>query len=137
MDGINSFTDVLFGMDIVLNFFTTMTDPFTGEELTDRNEIACLYLKGQFWLDLMCTVPFDNLFSTFLTNAHQLSVLQMIKLIRIFRLTKIINYMTTTDDVKDVIKLVKTVFLLVFYIHVVGCLWFYIGKFNGKTWIPS
>lgn len=59
----------------------------------------------------------------------------MIKLVRIVRLQKIINFLTTTDDVKASLKLLKTVFMLVFYIHLTGCLWFYIGK-PDRAWIP-
>lgn len=59
----------------------------------------------------------------------------MLKLIRILRLQKIINYMAATDEVKVSLKLMRSVFMLIFYIHLNGCLWFYIVK-QDRSWIP-
>ena len=52
----------------------------------------------------------------------------MLKLFRVLRLQKLISIMQATDDVKVSLKLLKTIFLLLFYIHFTGCIWFYIGK---------
>lgn len=58
-DGLNTMTDVFFLIDIILNFRTTITHTFTGEELIDPVEIAKYYLGFQFWLDLVSAVPVD------------------------------------------------------------------------------
>lgn len=43
--------------------------------------------------------------------------------------------MSTTDDIKMSLKLLKTIFLLLFYIHVTGCLWYFVGK-DDNEWNP-
>lgn len=87
-DFVNNVTDFFFLVDIIFNFHTTTTDELTGEEQTDKEEIAKVYLRFQFWLDLASTVPLDQFMQPFLNkeNAKQLSFLQILKLIRILRL---------------------------------------------------
>lgn len=43
--------------------------------------------------------------------------------------------MSTTNDVKVTLNLIKSIFMLIFYLHLTGCLWFFFGK-QGKEWIP-
>jgi ABC-type phosphate transport system permease subunit len=62
---LNSFIDGFFAIDIIMNFFTTYFHPTTGEEITEKKEIAINYLKGMFILDLLSTIPLDLLASTF------------------------------------------------------------------------
>ena len=62
---LNSFIDGFFAIDIIINFFTTYFHPTTGEEITEKKEIAINYLKGMFILDLLSTIPLDLLASAF------------------------------------------------------------------------
>ena len=57
---INSVTDVLFLVDIVLTFRTTYINTATGDEITEPLKIAMQYLSGRFWIDLLATIPFDQ-----------------------------------------------------------------------------
>ena len=50
---VNALIDSLFGIDIIMNFFTTFFHPTTGEEISDKKEIAINYLRGMFFLDVM------------------------------------------------------------------------------------
>ena len=58
---INTLIDIIFGIDIALQFKTTYYDPFTGEEIFDKKTITMEYLKGRFTIDILATVPFDNI----------------------------------------------------------------------------
>jgi len=49
--------DCCFFTDIILNFFT-IVDLGSGQYETRRGAIACLYIKGWFFLDLFTTIPF-------------------------------------------------------------------------------
>ena len=53
---IDAIIDVLFLIDIFLNFRTTYFHSKTGEEILDPNEIAIHYLMGRFWADLFASV---------------------------------------------------------------------------------
>jgi hypothetical protein len=47
-DLFNYLTDVLFFMDVLINFRTTYIDDLTNEEIFDPKRIAIQYLKGRF-----------------------------------------------------------------------------------------
>ena len=51
--------DFCFLLDIIVTFFTSVPDDATCTEITDRKEIAKLYLKGWFWIDSISIFPFD------------------------------------------------------------------------------
>jgi len=50
---------VVFILDILFNFRTTISDFITGEEVTDSKKIAVNYIKGRFLLDLLAAIPFE------------------------------------------------------------------------------
>jgi|Transcript_28203 hypothetical protein len=61
---INTFIDCMFMIDLVLNFFTTYIDR-NGDEVLNTKRIAVNYLKGTFVLDLIASVPLDNIMRIF------------------------------------------------------------------------
>lgn len=54
--------DIFFAIDILINFNTAI---LKNDELLevedDRREIACIYLKSWFLIDLLSVIPFDLL----------------------------------------------------------------------------
>ena len=54
-------TDTFFFVDIVLTFFTSVTDEKKVYEITDKKVIAKKYLKGWFWVDVISILPLDIL----------------------------------------------------------------------------
>eukprot|EP00347_Sterkiella_histriomuscorum_P022573 403337973 len=134
---LNTFIDICFGLDIVFNFRTTFLNRQTGDEVTSTKIIALEYLKSKFWIDIIATVPLDQLFQGVLeTNqTKKLQLFSMLKLLRVLRLSKIITYMNATDEIKLSLKLFKMLFFLVMYLHCQACAWFYITALD-ETWIP-
>lgn len=51
-----------------MNFFTTFFHSTTGEEISERKDIAINYIKGMFLLDVLSTVPFDDLAVLFVSD---------------------------------------------------------------------
>ena len=51
--------DSFFFLDIILTFFTSVTDPKSFKEITDRKDIAVIYLKSWFIIDLLSVLPID------------------------------------------------------------------------------
>lgn len=133
---INAIIDVCFAIDIFVVFRTTYVDPYDGKEVLDGKQIAKNYLAGRFWIDLLATIPFDTIgMLIFKDSAEGLQLFGILKLIRILRLSKIIAYMELKEDYKLFLKLVKLIFFLIMYLHLVGCTWYFIVDVS-KEWIP-
>lgn len=58
---LNYIVDTIFFIDILVSFRTTYINERTGAEVRDVKMIMQYYLRGQFTIDLLATVPFDTL----------------------------------------------------------------------------
>lgn len=47
----------------------------------------------------------------------------ILKILRLTRLTQIINKAPLSDDTKVICRLLQLIFLLVIFMHIVGCFW--------------
>ena len=54
-------TDLLFLTDIILTFFSAVSDEKLVYEITNKKLIAQKYLKGWFWIDFISILPLDLL----------------------------------------------------------------------------
>ena len=94
----NYFIDFMFFIDIVITFRTTQVNLMTGDTISDPKEIARNYLKGKFLIDMLSTIPLDDLLVLFLKDLDKKTVkkfvlLSCLKMIRILRLSKLIEYL--------------------------------------------
>ena len=118
-----------------MSFRTSFINEKTGAEITDVVAIARQYLKGQFTIDVLATLPFDTIGAIF-GKGQAFKVFGALKLVRVLRLNKIITYLRSTEEFKAFLKLNKLVFLLVMYLHCFGCGWWMIVSMN-EEWIPT
>ena len=119
----NALIDLLFMVDVFINFRTSFINSKTGEEVFDLHIIAKNYLKGRFWLDILASLPLDLITLFFISSDGNTTIFELfglLKLVRVLRLSRIIMYMNLKDDIKMSLKLVKLVFFLVMYIHCQG-----------------
>ena len=65
MKTIGYIIDFLFFLDILFTFKTSFINLKNGDEVTNPREIFINYLKGRFYVDLIATIPFDVIFSSF------------------------------------------------------------------------
>lgn len=108
----------------------------TGDEVKDLNIIRRNYLKGRFSIDILSTIPFDNLLKLFTGSENQiLAMFSLLKIVRVTRLGRIIARLNVSEDTKNSLKLFQLVFFIVMYIHCSGCAWFAIVN-SDETWIP-
>jgi hypothetical protein len=133
----NHIIDIVFAIDILIHFRTTIVNEITGDEIKEARQISMTYLKGRFIIDILATVPFDTIFLGLLGSkiSGQLSILSLLKLFRVLRLFKIISFMNASESVKHSLKISKLLFYLVLYIHCQACAWFYFTSID-KTWFP-
>lgn len=132
---LNTLIDICFGIDIFINFRTTFYHPVTGDEISDLNIIRMVYFKGRFILDLLSTIPFDNLFHIFSdADSGVLGLFSLLKLFRVNRLGRIIARLNVSEDAKNSLKLFQLIFFIIMYIHCSGCAWYSIIK-ESETWV--
>ena len=137
---INNVIDIMFLIDILLTFRKTYTDPFTGDEVFDLLRIRTNYFKGNFTIDVLSTVPFEKVAKIFAgldSDLKKFTVISCLKLIRILRLGRLINYLNESDDFKLQLRLFKLCFILILYIHITACVWFFMCVATDKKWIPA
>ena len=89
-DIINRVIEVIFGVDILINFRTAYQDN-EGKIITNSKMIAKRYLKFHFWVDFFAVFPFDAI-SKFLSSKkeNEFQILGILKFIRVVKLKGII-----------------------------------------------
>jgi hypothetical protein len=133
--------DLFFGIDIILNFFTSFRRH--GEKVTGADQTARHYLKTRFVIDLAASVPLDAVFLggadpglagvSLVLLLRQLRLLRMVRLFAIFQRWQ--NLSWTNAGHLRIAKLF-TAFLLL--IHWIACAWFlvpYLEGFPENCWV--
>ncbi|XP_014677839.1 PREDICTED: potassium voltage-gated channel subfamily H member 1-like [Priapulus caudatus] len=122
---IDTIVDVIFFIDIVLNFHTTFVGP-GGEVVSDPKIIRINYVKSWFVIDLLSCLPYDvfNAFDQVDDDIGRLfSTLKVVRLLRLGRVArKLDHYM---EYGAAMLILLVCVFGLVG--HWLACIWYYIG----------
>ena len=142
--------DLFFFLDILLNFITPQDD---GEKMRYRHrEIACLYLKKWFWLDLISVLPMEEIIRQFISTdsniihySKTLKLLKSIRLLKLFRafrlgrqevgfLSRALARVPRGSVVRDII--LPFTFILMSF-HLFACLWYNVGVFdnNPESWV--
>lgn len=126
--------NIVFIVDIGVNFRTTHINTKTGNEVYDSKIIAKKYvLGGKFWIDLISSIPFDNIQIKALSA---FGALGMLKLIRTARITKIIQHLNVKQITKTYLKTIQLLFNILLYIHLQACIWWLIVSVE-KNWVPN
>lgn len=124
----------VFTVDIGVNFRTTHINTQTGIEVYNPKIIAKKYiLGGKFWIDLISSIPFDNIEIEALSA---LGTLGMLKLIRTARISKIIQHLSVKQITKTYLKTVQLLFNILLYIHLQACIWWLIVNVE-RNWVPN
>lgn len=92
---INAVVDICFFIDILITFNTAV--PLSQIKVVEnRKEIAKIYLKKWFWIDLLATIPYDQIvnlyspeFSNYATLAKFMRIMKIVRLVRLLKLIKV------------------------------------------------
>ncbi|TRY72267.1 hypothetical protein TCAL_03114, partial [Tigriopus californicus] len=137
---VDSIVDVIFFIDIVLNFHTTYVGP-GGEVVSDPKVIRLNYLKSWFVIDLLSCLPYD-VFNAFDHNDDGIgSLFSALKVVRLLRLGRVVRKLDRYLEYGAAMLIL----LLCFYMlvaHWLACIWYSIGNsdlMNGITygWLYS
>uniref|UniRef100_A0A1I8JDJ1 Potassium voltage-gated channel protein eag n=1 Tax=Macrostomum lignano TaxID=282301 RepID=A0A1I8JDJ1_9PLAT len=129
----DSIVDVIFFIDIVLNFHTTFVGP-NGEVISDPSIIRVNYLKGWFVIDLLSCLPYDvfNAFqpeSTDTITIHQGGISSLFSALKVVRLLRIGRVARKVDQYLEygAALLILMIFGFVLLAHWMACVWYTIG----------
>uniref|UniRef100_A0A8B9KU97 Potassium voltage-gated channel subfamily H member 5 n=1 Tax=Astyanax mexicanus TaxID=7994 RepID=A0A8B9KU97_ASTMX len=125
---VDSVVDVIFLVDIVLNFHTTFVGP-GGEVISDPKLIRMNYLKTWFVIDLLSCLPYDiiNAFENVDEGLSSLfSSLKVVRLLRLGRVARKLDHYLEYGAA--VLVLLVCVFGLV--AHWLACIWYSIGDYE-------
>uniref|UniRef100_A0A674MHF3 Potassium voltage-gated channel subfamily H member 5-like n=1 Tax=Takifugu rubripes TaxID=31033 RepID=A0A674MHF3_TAKRU len=125
---VDSVVDVIFLVDIVLNFHTTFVGP-AGEVISDARLIRMNYLKTWFVIDLLSCLPYDVINAFEHVDDGLSSLFSSLKVIRLLRLGRVARKLDHYLEYgAAVLVLLVCVFGLV--AHWLACIWYSIGDYE-------
>lgn len=151
---LESFIDIVFIVEIIVCFNTSVYDQQTNEYITKRCQIAKIYLCGWFCVDFMAILP-----RLLLSVGNWAKILSFMKIARIGRLIKLLRILKMAKVIKQKVLLQKqmqtkmrlsvakerlfifSIFAILF-VHTISCLWIFLGVYHmdddGKdNWIDK
>uniref|UniRef100_A0A3Q1H5R1 Voltage-gated delayed rectifier potassium channel KCNH4 n=1 Tax=Anabas testudineus TaxID=64144 RepID=A0A3Q1H5R1_ANATE len=115
--------EILFILDIVLNFRTTYVSQ-SGQVVYDARSIYLHYCTTWFFVDLIAALPFDLLYAFNITVTSLVHLLKTVRLLRLLRLLQKLDRYSQYSAV--VLTLLMSVFALL--AHWMACVWYVIGR---------
>ncbi|PIK34696.1 putative potassium voltage-gated channel subfamily H member 1 isoform X2 [Apostichopus japonicus] len=133
---IDGIVDIVFFVDVILNFHTTFVGP-GGEVVSDPKIIRMNYLKTWFIIDLLSCLPYDviNAFQG-ATNSNISRIFSALKVVRLLRLGRVVRKLDHYIEY----GLAFLVLLMLFFVliaHWLACIWYKIGidNLNEQSWL--
>lgn len=110
--------------------------------VTNRKKIAKKYLRFFFWIDFVSAFPFHIIFDGMTNDLLKFTTLfKAIRLIRFVRIIKLLSKRSTLTFGLDpiVTRLFKIFFILLFFLHILTCIWYATGNYGDTTnsWIKE
>jgi hypothetical protein len=130
--------DVLFAFDVIMNFRTGYVDAKTDELILNSKKIAINYIKGRCWIDLLATLPLEDIGQLLLGSSgsqKHLKLFSMMKLVRLLRLGRIVTYLKMNSSFKFGMKIIQLLFMLLLILHWFACLWYIVVSMKNE-WFP-
>ena len=135
--GIDVFIDMLFILDVAINFQTGYDDG--GLIIRDQRMVRKAYLKTGLLVDCISAVPYDLLLIPFMNGSASV---RLPLALRIFRLPRFFRYMGRWSDTlplnTSMQRIMKLVLMITLFSHFNGCLQFYISEledFPEDGWV--
>jgi len=131
--------DVMFIIDIFINFRTTFVD-CNDEVVSDPCRVAVNYMKGWFMVDLLAAIPFELLIM--IGNTDQTTTLiGLLKTARLLRLVRVARKLDRYSEYGTAL-LMLLMFGFALVAHWLACVWYAIGNFeqpheNSLGWLTQ
>nr|XP_057937670.1 potassium voltage-gated channel subfamily H member 8 isoform X2 [Doryrhamphus excisus] len=115
--------EILFMLDIVLNFRTTFVST-SGQVVYDARSICVHYVTTWLFVDLIAALPFDLLYAFNVSVYFGVHLLKTVRLLRLLRLLQKLERYSQYSAV--VLTLLMSMFALL--AHWMACVWYFIGR---------
>ncbi|XP_078172297.1 potassium channel KOR2-like [Carex rostrata] len=133
---------LIFLVDVILNFFVAYRDAHTYRMVYDRKCIALRYLKGSFALDILGCMPWDVMYKM----TGRMEIIRYFLWLRLYRARKIMKFFQKME--KDIrinylfTRIVKLITVELYCTHTAACIFYYLATTvppaqEGYTWIGS
>ena len=103
---INAIIDLLFLIDIFVIFNTAIYDQYF-QIIEDRKQIAIIYLKGWFAIDVLAILPFDLILNAGGLKNGSNAMVRFARIGRLYRLVKLTRLLRVIKIMKDKNKFMK------------------------------
>nr|XP_020475959.1 potassium voltage-gated channel subfamily H member 1-like [Monopterus albus] len=125
---VDSIVDIIFLVDIVLNFHTTFVGP-AGEVISDPKLIRMNYVKTWFVIDLLSCLPYDVINAFENVDEGISSLFSSLKVVRLLRLGRVARKL---DHYIEYGAAVLVLLVCVFGLaaHWLACIWYSIGDYE-------
>ncbi|XP_029950439.1 potassium voltage-gated channel subfamily H member 1-like [Salarias fasciatus] len=125
---VDSIVDVIFLVDIVLNFHTTFVGP-AGEVISDPKLIRMNYVRTWFVIDLLSCLPYDVINAFENVDEGISSLFSSLKVVRLLRLGRVARKL---DHYIEYGAAVLVLLVCVFGLaaHWLACIWYSIGDYE-------
>jgi hypothetical protein len=119
--GFGWFVDIMFIIDVILNFMTGYKDG--AIVITDTKKITRRYLSHWFIVDFLASLPIEKFSGQEGTDVNRL--LRLLRVFKLFRLARLLRYSNTLRDAihiqPSVVRLIQQLFGVLWVWHVLGC----------------
>lgn len=110
--------DIIFAVDIIINFRTAYVNSKTGKLVSDGKKIALKYiLNGRFGVDIIASLPLEAISLINLGGEGSLKFLGMLKMVRLLRLGRMISFLKSHQKLQFSIKIGQLLFFVFLTIH--------------------
>ncbi|THD20275.1 Potassium voltage-gated channel subfamily H member 7, partial [Fasciola hepatica] len=126
---IDLFVDVMFIIDILINFRTTYVNK-NDELVSHPGRIAIHYFKGWLLIDVVAAIPFDLLLFGAETD-EMATLIGLLKTARLLRLVRVVRKLDRYSEYgAAVLLLLMATFVLI--AHWLACIWYAVGNIERQ-----
>jgi len=134
---LDKLADIAFYLDMFFGFLTSYFERRVGETITSPKMIAIHYIKGDFFIDFLSTIHFEEICKNILklpspasSNAVSklysfFAFLKILKLVRVKKVPRILKSLNDTKETKASYCAAFLFVVLVLYLHIVACFLFF------------
>ena len=128
--------DVLFAVDIALNFYTAFYDDY-GRLVAEKSKIRSNYMSTWFVVDLVASMPVEIIAIAIAgissgSISGNIALLGVLKIPRLLRLGRILKFMEKFQYV-NLWRIFRLLGLVILFSHWVACLWYYMCSMVADT----